>query len=314
MENPNKERYLIKILKELSSEYGLIMNTYCYNWLVELISKEIKFHILGYNWCINSSTAEGIAKDKSACYELLKSNNIAAIEHFLFLNAQSQTYIGGNGSWQKIIDLANHYDYKLVIKSNVGTGGSNVFLINTQTELEKAVQILFAKTRAISLCPFYHIINEYRVIVLDETPLLCYDKVKPFVVGDGKKTLLELIVNSKYDFDYKNFFDKKIDLNTIISYGEKVDLNWQHNLGKGAQPKIIDKGNIYTEIVSLAIRAAKVIGIRFAAVDVVQTKKGLLIMEINSGIMTENFARQGDKEYQIAKDIYRKALLKMCSL
>ena len=238
MEKINKERYLIKILKELALEHKLTIRFFCFDWLIELSNPHHKFHILGYDWAINSATAQAIAKDKSACFEILKANQVPSIEHFLFLSPEFQSFIGANGNWKKIIDFAQKHDNKIVIKSNMGTGGNEVFLVSNQAELEGCVQALFSKHRAIAICPFYDIHNEYRVILLDEEPLLCYNKIKPFIVGNGENTLLELILQHKGEFDLKDIFTQKIDFNIVLLRGKKFELNWKHNLGKGASPEI----------------------------------------------------------------------------
>ena len=52
---------------------------------------------------------------------------------------------------------------------------------------------------------------------------------------------------------------------------------------------------------------------RFASVDVVETAEGLKVLEINSGVMMENFAGQDEESRSIAKEIYRDAVRKMMS-
>ena len=53
------------------------------------------------------------------------------------------------------------------------------------------------------------------------------------------------------------------------------------------------------------------IGVRFASIDIVSTNEGLKVLEINSGVMMENFAGESPQNYRKAREIYRDAILKM---
>ena len=64
-------------------------------------------------------------------------------------------------------------------------------------------------------------------------------------------------------------------------------LNWRHNLDSGAQPILLEHGEVRDACVEIATRAAKAIGIRFASVDVVKADGGWQVLEINSGVMME---------------------------
>jgi glutathione synthase/RimK-type ligase-like ATP-grasp enzyme len=68
-------------------------------------------------------------------------------------------------------------------------------------------------------------------------------------------------------------------------------LNWRHNLDSGSQPVLLQSGEIHDTCVALAIKAASMIGIRFASVDVVQVDGRWLVLEINSGVMMESLGR-----------------------
>ena len=64
-------------------------------------------------------------------------------------------------------------------------------------------------------------------------------------------------------------------------------------------------------IKDLARKAVDLFGIRFASVDIIETKEGCMILEINGGVMMENIAGTNGDLYEKAKGIYRDAILKM---
>jgi glutathione synthase/RimK-type ligase-like ATP-grasp enzyme len=91
-------------------------------------------------------------------------------------------------------------------------------------------------------------------------------------------------------------------------------LGWKHNLGKGAKPVIVEENKLKKTLGNLALKASNAININFASVDIVETNNGMLVMEINSGVMTENFAQVNKEHYNIAKNIYKNALITMLDL
>ena len=67
---------------------------------------------------------------------------------------------------------------------------------------------------------------------------------------------------------------------------------------------------LLNRITPIALAAAKAVGVTFASVDVIKTQNGYSVLEINSGVMTENFARESEENYRTVKEIYREAVLR----
>ena len=97
-------------------------------------------------------------------------------------------------------------------------------------------------------------------------------------------------------------------LDALVPAGERRLLNWRHNLDSGAQPILLEHGEIRDLCVEIAKRAADTIGIRFASVDVVRADGAWQVLEINSGVMMEALsARHPDLVFAV----YDKALDKL---
>lgn len=78
------------------------------------------------------------------------------------------------------------------------------------------------------------------------------------------------------------------------------------NLGKGAAAKDYQAAGVEIE---LAKRAQKALGLRLCAVDVVELIDGRWqVLEVNDGIMTENYIRQSAEGEMRAKGIYRRII------
>jgi hypothetical protein len=157
-----------------------------------------------------------------------------------------------------------------------------------------------------SVSPFYNIINEYRVIILNGLVRLIYKKVLPHVIGDGRHAVFELAFR-KYK-SYISELEITADLSALPLAGERVNLGWKHNLGQGSEAVIIKEAAVIKQLSELAARASDALKINFASVDIIETPEKMMILEINSGIMMENFALSGEDNYNNAKKIYSDAI------
>jgi len=317
MEYLNKRRTLVKVIKELSEELRFDAQFLSEDWIICLKKGNQTHYIYGYEWGLNSATTQLIAKDKTAAYEILSQNQINAIEHKLFFNYNLQAkYTGQNGCWEDIMNYVQEHkkgdDYQIICKPNKGTGGNDVYKISNQIELESTVQKMFSKYRDLCLCPFYNIENEYRAIFLNDEVLLLYLKDRPFVIGNGKDNLTTLIIN-KYGEQGVGYLENlNNDLILILQDKEKRTISWKHNLGNGAKAIIIEDIKIKNDVSKLVQQVADTLDVKFASIDIAVVQGQYYVMEVNSGIMIENFAAQTNDNqynyYEITKNIYRKAI------
>lgn len=301
----NSNRQLVKIVSEICEENNILIRKYSSDWILELdINKKI-FYIMGYQFPNNNATTQALCEDKCALYEAVSGHCFAAVEHWFFMSPGNFHYIGATGNWEKLQLLLKKHK-SLVIKSNTGSGGNNCFLVHNNEQLEKAVHDLFKTHRAIAVSPYYHIENEYRVIVLNGNVELMYLKERAFVIGDGINSLGNLI---KLKFKNKEIeIDSSLDLFVVPKNNEVVTLTWKHNLGKGATATEIFDKDLSEKLSKLALDVANTIGINFASVDIISSSNELRILEINSGVMMEEYSRQSKETYINAKNIYKKAI------
>lgn len=98
----------------------------------------------------------------------------------------------------------------------------------------------------------------------------------------------------------------------VICQYEKapVDTNGlkMFNLGLGAKAVLSQATEQET---NLALEAMQATGLRLAAVDVIKADGTYRILEINDGIMMENFMRQSSDNKTYAKEVYRQIIKKL---
>lgn len=300
-----KTRQLPRLLREICAEHGISIHGFSGDWIFEMDHQGKKAFVIGYKFPNNDAAMEQICDDKCALSDVLTHNQIPCVPHTYFMRPDNQYYMGTGGDWEKMMELLRRYG-KVVCKSNSGSGGTNVFKASTMRELEAAVCHIFSVTQDLAIAPYVEVENEYRCIVCEGQVRLIYRKLRPFVVGDGKRSAAELIAAKTFA---KLETDDGADLSYVPADGEKFEVSWKHNIGRGASPEIIEDPAVSEPLVAFALKAAGTVGARFASVDVIQTAEGLKVLEINSGVMMEGFAAASAENYARAKAIYGDALL-----
>ena len=311
----NGESNYVAIIREICAEEGITLQSYSFDWIFRLTKNGKTGYILGYQFGLNAASVNSICCDKSAASELMTELGIPNIRHFLFASPSEQKFVGNCGFMEDLLLLLKKHGC-LVVKPNDGTGGELVYKVRTPCELETAVFEIFRKAAYLAASPFEEIENEYRAVILDGEVRLLYTKKRPSLVGDGSKSVKELLLEKMSAGEYispEEYPDGKT-LNRIPGSGERVLLNWRHNLGQGAKAVPVRDEETRRAVGEIARGVYEALGVRFASVDVVETAEGLKVLEINSGVMMENFAGQDETSRRIAKEIYRDAIRKMMSI
>jgi glutathione synthase/RimK-type ligase-like ATP-grasp enzyme len=308
----NQQRQIVKIIKEICVEQDISCTSFSYDWIFRLCKNDRVSYVFGYNFGLNTATSALLCKDKCATSDILLNVNIPVVEHFLFFDPNNIHYIGESGNWSRLTDLLKKYS-KLVCKVNEGTGGNDVYLVENQSQLEKAAQHIFNQSRTMAVSPFYSITKEYRAVFLGEEVKLIYSKNIPFIAGDGQSTIHSLLIKymSESNCLIDNISIPDDTLFSILPRGEKYFLDWKFNLGQGAVSQIVYDEEKKRVIEELAIKTAKALTVQFASIDIIDTDHGFRVLEVNNGIMMESFAKESLMHYKIAKTIYEQAIQMM---
>ena len=301
-----EERQLVKIIKEICAEDGIELSCFSYDWILQLKANAKEMYIIGYKFPNNNAAVEHICNDKAALSDILASHGIPHIEHAYFSVPSRSGYVAPQGSWKELEDMLNQYG-EIVCKPNVGSGGRNVYRVSSQKELEAAVFNIFSKTSAMAVSPYRDIKAEYRIIIVNSEEGVIYEKIRPVVIGNGKDTIYDLVRSSGICMETE--IDEDVDTAFIPALNEKVTLSWRHNLGNGAIPSLVEDIVLREKLTALALSCVLALDISFASIDIIESDHGLEVLEINSGVMMESFAKSTSSNYLTAKNIYRKAIL-----
>ena len=293
----NSQRIFVDAIKRYCAEHGIAVDVRSQGWLI-VMERGARCHFaFGYDIGLNSAMAHRIANDKAATSEVLQLSGVDCIPHTIFLNPRLNDYVPAVGAWEAMLALLPQHPNGLVVKPNEGTSGKSVFRVKAKPALELAANRIFSTDQSLAIAPYVTIDDEVRVVLVDDVPAVVYSKNRPFVTGDGKRSLLELALDALPAARRSTVLPgmigelDRVELDAIVPAGERRMLNWRHNLESGAEPLLLDKGETREACIALAIKAARAIGIRFASVDVVRVQGTWKVLEINSGVMMESLSK-----------------------
>ena len=291
------------LLQKICNELNIKLTIFPDGWLKILEKNNITHFISGYRFDNNCYAIGEIMNDKGLFYDVLKYKNIPIVE---------QKIIFKNYYKEDIINYFNNNNKEIIIKGNTGNAGISVYKINDINKAFEVIDNLFLKEYSISLSPFYNIKNEYRVIILNNEIKLIFGKIKPFIIGDGKSTLNELMQNNDkyYDLHIKNIQNKKY----IPLKDERIDLDFKFNLSSGGSVFLDIEDGLKEKIEFLAKKVAEELNISFASIDIILTNDNkLLVLEANTGVTLNKFSNQTINGYNIVYNIYKEAIKLMFS-
>ena len=98
----------------------------------------------------------------------------------------------------------------------------------------------------------------------------------------------------------------------VLNNNEEFEYNWKFNLSQGAVASEITDRDLYNKLEKIAIDSAKNVGLKFGSVDIIVTEDNqALILEMNSGVMLENYIEQFSDGYSKAKELYKEVIIEM---
>lgn len=139
-------------------------------WVARLEKNGKVRYIYAYSFPLNDAIGAAIARDKVATYEVLKSGDVAAVEHRL-LRFQPDSQVQ-----ETVKKMLPNPVFPLVIKPCDKGGGLDVCKVQTSQELTKAMTYMSAHYSSVAVAPFEEIIDEYRVVLLDGQPCIVFRK------------------------------------------------------------------------------------------------------------------------------------------
>lgn len=255
---------------------GIKLQTLSRGWLFRL-EKDGRVRYMFKNClALNAQSSGAIAADKFATYEVLRAANIPIIDRtILYPFDNHRDFAKGCNTIEYLEQYFNDHDQDIVLKPNHGYGGQGITHITSVKQFPAALDAAFAHSESASLCPFYHIYREYRVIMLDSEPRLVY----------GKKRGVD------WRFNLQNGATS-FDVSDPALYGRLTAL-------------------ARAAVRELDLRFCSVDIIELEPQSTADKAPELLIIEVNSAAVTAHYCEQHPDRADLVEAIYRDAILKM---
>lgn len=164
------DRLLPGMVRAVCAELDINVQEFSKDWVLRLTKGDQRLDIVGYKFGCNSATAAAISQDKVAAHLVLQSVGLPSVPHVLLRSVLSQP-----------VDLAAAEQVlatgPAVLKPLDGTGGRELSLVRSTAEIESLIAA--SGEPAWALSPWQDIATEQRLIMLDGTIVLAYDKRQP---------------------------------------------------------------------------------------------------------------------------------------
>lgn len=248
---------------------------------------------------LNSAFGASVARDKAYTNRLLDEACIPNLGGRPFFLTDGGRRLRGPGYE---LDDAREYFSALgntaFCKPLSGSRGDLAERIRNSDELERYFVRCRSRYPALIMQRYFEGV-ESRIFVFDRKPVFCLRKDELTIEGDGERTAAELIEQLNRRFYGTGVSDFRMDSACIMQDqglrevqpgyrpgpGESIILRGRKNVGFGGKICLIEP--IPPHLTNLAIRGAVALGLRIAAVDLMETRSPqgpdeTRIIEINS--------------------------------
>ncbi len=312
---PQHTLFLAEVAKKMGCEVEWIDR-----WTGYLLNIDGQYFGYGHfpKFPLNSAVARTLCKDKVFAYQLLEKNGfgVPVGDYFIKYDPRYLDNSRGKGK-EEAVEYAKRLGWPVFVKPHGMALGIHCQEVTSETGLRRAIEEIFVDDHIVIV---QEVIRkpEYRLVVLDGKIVLGYEKIVPQVIGDGRKTLKQLVEEMKQvvpqlvaDWDWltrNNFLADK-----VLAKNEKVFLRHNANLSTGGIiGEVLEKPS--QELAKYVSEMTELLGVRLAGVDLMaddlNDRRTFTVIEINSDPGFEAYMQYDRKKVE---EIYKKILLKCWS-
>eukprot|EP01063_Lacrimia_lanifica_P016255 TRINITY_DN22861_c0_g1_i1.p1 TRINITY_DN22861_c0_g1~~TRINITY_DN22861_c0_g1_i1.p1 ORF type:complete len:702 (+),score=281.45 TRINITY_DN22861_c0_g1_i1:69-2174(+) len=268
--------------------------SYDYDYLVMVSLGGAKrcFNV-NYDFGIVLSAGGNITGRKVLTYEVLRDNGVACVPHWLPNRRPPSGSLQEN--FFDFHENAKHVKYPCVLKPDSSSSGRDVSIVTSLVDME--CSMLKGPHTTWCLSPFEVFTTEFRVIIFGGKVAVAYSKSRPTVEGDGVRTVAQLMTDlcaSQQQASRRDFLSSWMQgypsvvacglspykLHDVPKKGDACLISWQHNLSLGAEPDLAEA--LPDGARDVAERAADVLSLPYAAVDVAGVGGEWQVLEVNA--------------------------------
>jgi D-alanine-D-alanine ligase-like ATP-grasp enzyme len=274
---------------------------------------------------LNPIGASDIAKDKDWANFFMKSMGYPVVP-------DTKAFYERN--WARTIrrpsrDIDGAYRYArrlgfpVVVKPNSGSQGVGVEVVHTRADFYKAMRAILMKDRvALVQRPVKG--KDYRIVVLDRKVVSAYQRIPLSVIGDGRRSIKQLLRDKQREFVSLNrdtqirdgdprivrkLAREGLTQKSVPRAGTRVYLLNNANLSTGGDSLDVTE-NVHPMFRELAVRLTSDMGLRLCGVDlmidgdITSPSHQYWILEINAAPGLDHYARSGKEQEEKVEALY----------
>lgn len=291
----------------------------------------------GYDLGLNTGAAEDIAKDKGHTKSLLGKIgvNFPEGEEFLlpwwFEKIAPKQIERGNTDMKRTEQASAYIDtelgYPIYVKPVHGSKGSGVHKVMTTVELDEVFEEFNEERVRVAIVEEAVLMPDFRVVMLDGDLISAYERVPLEVIGDAEHSIDELIslLQQKFIVDgrdtildvndhriKKELERQKLYFSSIPNVGERIPLASVSNLSVGGSSVDVTEV-IHQHWIDLCKDVAhsfnlRLCGVDIACEDIENPNSDYRVLEVNSSPGLDHYAKSGEAQEQIVKNLYARVL------
>jgi glutathione synthase/RimK-type ligase-like ATP-grasp enzyme len=261
------------------------------------------------SWPVNNASASTLATDKGFSALVLEEQNLRSPKGSTIFLSNRYTLLREKG--RELSDaptIASQIGWPVIAKPNNGSRGAFVKLCKDGDELLAHLSRM-GERYDIGLIQEYVRGDEYRVFVFGNQALFSYRKQRGAIVGDGVRSVLELISDvsaelvghglDPIDPTSKSLIDamarRQLTPQSVLPRAATLEVGARANLSAGGTPADFTT-DVSTSLAETGIRATMALGLMVAGVDVIVPKENPsapVVIEVNSNPAVSSLEKVG---------------------
>ena len=324
-----KQAFATPILAQLARKFGIeivVEPQYGYAGQIILADKTNRY-FRGSNFDLNPLGASEIAKDKTYAAFFLQKLGYPIIEGESFFSPVWCETIKSRRNIEAAYRYAKKIGFPVIVKPNGLSQGSGVEKIYTRRDFFRAVKAICKKDK-VFLVQREAKGRDYRIVVLDNEIISAYERIPLNVIGDGKRTIAQLLKKKQREFIAANrdtriklgdprirnkLKAQKLSLRSVLKKDQQIFLLDNANLSTGGDAVDVTK-NLHPDFKKLAVKLTKDMGLRLCGVDImvdgsiIEPSKKYWILEVNAAPGLDHYVKTGKAQQKIVEEMYLRVL------
>ncbi|OGI71705.1 hypothetical protein A3J61_02540 [Candidatus Nomurabacteria bacterium RIFCSPHIGHO2_02_FULL_38_15] len=274
---------------------------------------------------LNPVGAFEIARDKDYAKLFMSNMGYPVIPGKKFYSNEWAKTINSDQMIDRAWEYAKQIGLPVFLKPNSKSQGTGVAKVFTKTDFYQTFKSI-ARIDNVILVEQPILGKDYRIVVLDREIISAYERIPLTIIGDGKRTILQLLERKQAEYKksgrektflitdprlIKNLHREKLAFDSILPKGQSLQMLFNANLSAGGTSvDVTDK--IHPFFKKTAINLTRDMGLRLCGVDlmiigdITMPAKIWYVIEINASPGLHHYASLGKKQQDIVENLYTK--------